>query len=99
MHPEVTISDEELAIRTTSSNYHGSEDRRSSSPNAARLMHGQEHGVVQVTAHFNPYQRRPIKPQQSEEEKLLRKIRAMIHHEQRVRELEDASEVSDDIEE
>jgi hypothetical protein len=100
MHPEVTISDEELAIRTTSNNYCGLEDRRSTSPHAARLVTSPEHGgVVQVIAHFNPYQRRPIKPQQSEEEKLLRKIRAMIHHEQRVRALEDASEVSDDVEE
>ncbi|KAG0047380.1 hypothetical protein BGZ83_007546 [Gryganskiella cystojenkinii] len=99
MHPDVTISDEELAIRTTSNHYRKPEDRRSTSPNAPRLLPSQENGVVQVVAHFNPYQRRPIKPQHSEEEKLLRKIRAMIQHEQRVRELEDASEVSDDIEE
>ncbi|KAG0083493.1 hypothetical protein BGZ93_008161 [Podila epicladia] len=92
MHPEVHISDEELAIRTTSV-YHGSLVDRSPSRPVVR------EGVVQVITHFNPYQRRPIKPQQSEEEKLLKKIRAMIHHQQRVRELANGSDVSDDMEE
>ncbi|KAG0022445.1 hypothetical protein BGZ82_011023 [Podila clonocystis] len=92
MHPEVHISDEELAIRTTSS-YHGSLVDRSPTRPVVR------EGVVQVITHFNPYQRRPIKPQQSEEEKLLKKIRAMIHHQQRVRELANGSDVSDDMEE
>ncbi|KAF9387427.1 hypothetical protein CPC16_007035 [Podila verticillata] len=89
MHPDVHISDEELAIRTTS--YHPIHDR---SPRPVV-----REGVVQVITHFNPYQRRPIKPQQSEEEKLLKKIRAMIHHQQRVRELANGSDVSDDMEE
>ncbi|KAF9017848.1 hypothetical protein BGZ52_004757 [Haplosporangium bisporale] len=89
MHPDVHISDEELAIRTTS--YHPIHDR---SPRPVV-----REGIVQVITHFNPYQRRPIKPQQSEEEKLLKKIRAMIHHQQRVRELANGSDVSDDMEE
>ena len=115
MHPDVTISDDELSVRTTPATaggehhhhlqqqQHGHGDM-SLSVNAgggggARLIPSKEPGVVQVIAHFNPYQRRPIQPQQSEEERLLRKIRAMIHHQQRVRELEDGSEVSDEMDE
>ncbi|KAG9326404.1 hypothetical protein KVV02_008024 [Mortierella alpina] len=98
MHPEVSISDEELSVRTSVAN-HGGHTRANPSSNGSRLVPGHESGVVQVIAHFSPYQRRPIKPQQSEEERLLRKIRAMIHHQQRVRELEDGSEVSDEMDE
>ncbi|KAF9955499.1 hypothetical protein BGZ72_003665 [Mortierella alpina] len=98
MHPEVTITDEELSVRT-SVNSHSGHARSNPSSNGSRLVPGHEPGVVQVIAHFSPYQRRPIKPQQSEEERLLRKIRAMIHHQQRVRELEDGSEVSDEMDE
>ncbi|KAF9277615.1 hypothetical protein BGZ68_009171 [Mortierella alpina] len=98
MHPEVSISDEELSVRTSITNHSG-HPRSNSSSNGSRLVPGHESGVVQVIAHFSPYQRRPIKPQQSEEERLLRKIRAMIHHQQRVRELEDGSEVSDEMDE
>ncbi|KAG0325434.1 hypothetical protein BG004_003221 [Podila humilis] len=97
MHPDVHISDEELAIRTSHNPYHISDsliDRPSPCPSLV-----QKHGVVQVITHFNPYQRRPIKPQQSEEEKLLKKIRAMIHHQQRVRELANGSDVSDEMDE
>ncbi|KAF9168949.1 hypothetical protein BGX21_004657 [Mortierella sp. AD011] len=105
MHPEVTISDEELAIRATTSPIHGSEDQgmlgttSTRSPHGSRLVHGSGSGAVQVIAHFNPYQRRPIEPQQYEEEMLLRKIRTMVQHQKRVRELEYGSEVSDDMEE
>ncbi|CAO3573814.1 unnamed protein product [Mortierella alpina] len=98
MHPEVSLSDEELSLRTSVTN-HSAHARSSSSSNGSRLVPGHESGVVQVIAHFSPYQRRPIKPQQSEEERLLRKIRAMIQHQQRVRELEDGSEVSDEMDE
>ncbi|KAF9404506.1 hypothetical protein BGZ94_004131, partial [Podila epigama] len=96
MHPDVMISDEELAVRTTSSPYHASDNlvnRSSPRPAVSNF------GVAQVITHFNPYQRRPIKPQQSEEEKLLKKIRAMIHHQQRVRELAYGSEASDEMDE
>ncbi|OAQ34210.1 hypothetical protein K457DRAFT_819117 [Linnemannia elongata AG-77] len=117
MHPDVTISDDELSVRTTSvtaggehhhylqQQQHGHGDMSLSINGGgggggnARLIPSKEPGVVQVIAHFNPYQRRPIQPQQSEEERLLRKIRAMIHHQQRVRELEDGSEVSDEMDE
>ncbi|KAF9900666.1 hypothetical protein BX616_002528 [Lobosporangium transversale] len=99
MHPEVNISDEELAIRTASSPTHEAQDLEDRSLQKARLVMGSEPGVVQVIAHFNPYQRRPIKPQRYEEERLLRTIRAMIQHQQRVRELEYGSEVSDEMEE
>ncbi|KAF8983535.1 hypothetical protein BGZ46_010043 [Entomortierella lignicola] len=102
MHPEVAISDEELAIRTATDSLHDTEDHdimSAHTPHGARLIHGNGTGVVQVIAHFNPYQRRPIKPQQYEEEMLLKKIRAMIQHQKRVRELEYGSEVSDDMEE
>ncbi|KAG0356077.1 hypothetical protein BGZ54_000850 [Gamsiella multidivaricata] len=97
MHPEVTISDEELAIRTESSAVHEIQDRTMHTSHGARLLPGKEPGVVQVIAHFNPYQRRPIKPQHYEEEMLLKKIRDMIQHQQRMRELEDGSEISDDM--
>lgn len=119
MHPDVTISDDELSIRTTPGTAGGEHYRHlqqhqhghghgdmslsasgdSGDGGGARLIPSKEPGVVQVIAHFNPYQRRPIQPQQSEEERLLRKIRAMIHHQQRVRELEDGSEVSDEMDE
>ncbi|KAG0212793.1 hypothetical protein BGX28_005640 [Mortierella sp. GBA30] len=98
MHPDVSISDEELALRTSASN--DGPIHSTASSNGSRLAPGHEPGTaVQVIAHFSPYQRRPIKPQQSEEERLLRKIRAMIHHQQRLRELEDGSEVSDEMDE
>ncbi|GJJ79092.1 hypothetical protein EMPS_11451 [Entomortierella parvispora] len=106
MHPDVAISDEELAIRTTASSPQMQrakspspvKNAASSSP-APRLVKTKEHPVVQVITHFNPYQRRPIKPQQSEEQRLLKQIRAMIQHQQRVRQFQDGSEVSDDMEE
>ena len=108
MHPDVVISDEELSIKTT---LVSTPQARVSSPApfvksssvasspSARLVKSKEHAVVQVITHFNPYQRRPIKPQQSEEQRLLKQIRAMIHHQQRVRELQYGSEVSDEMEE
>lgn len=106
MHPDVSISDEELAIRTTASSpemqrikSHSPVQNTASSAPSPRLVKTKEHPVVQVITHFNPYQRRPIKPQQSEEQRLLKQIRAMIQHQQRVRQLQDGSEVSDDMEE
>ncbi|KAF9107448.1 hypothetical protein BGX29_006315 [Mortierella sp. GBA35] len=111
MHPDVAISDDELSIRTTPTTaggehhhhqqqqLYGDMSLSTNGSGGARLIPSKEPGVVQVIAHFNPYQRRPIQPQQSEEERLLRKIRAMIHHQQRVRELEDGSEVSDEMDE
>ncbi|KAF9929678.1 hypothetical protein FBU30_001308 [Linnemannia zychae] len=116
MHPDMTISDDELSIRTMPTTagvesqyrfqhhhqqqqYNNMSRTINKSDGSARLIPSKEPGVVQVIAHFNPYQRRPIQPQQSEEERLLRKIRAMIHHQQQVRELEDGSEVSDEMEE
>jgi len=106
MHPEVSISDEELSIRTTTSSPQMQrakspfpvKNTASSSP-SPRLVKTKEYPVVQVITHFNPYQRRPIKPQQSEEQRLLKQIRAMIQHQQRVRQLQDGSEVSDEMEE
>ncbi|KAG0062495.1 hypothetical protein BGZ89_010615 [Linnemannia elongata] len=56
-------------------------------------------GCGKTFSQLGNLKRRPIQPQQSEEERLLRKIRAMIHHQQRVRELEDGSEVSDEMDE
>ncbi|KAI1320703.1 hypothetical protein EDD11_010237 [Mortierella claussenii] len=108
MHPDVHISDEELAIRTAASPTLDAQDHESSrgvllsslSHGPPRLVQGSEPGgAVQVIAHFNPYQRRPIKPQQFEEEQLLRKIRAMVQHQQRMREMEYGSEVSDEMDE
>ena len=112
MHPDVSISDEELSIKTSivstpqvraSSPSPSIKSSRavssSSSSPSARLVKSKDHPVVQVITHFNPYQRRPIKPQQSEEQRLLKQIRAMIHHQQRVRELQYGSEVSDEMEE
>lgn len=97
MHPDVSISDEELATRTEPGAVHVVQETVPRSPRGARLVPGKEPGAVQVIAHFNPYQRRPIKPQRYEEESLLRKIRVMIQHQQRMQELEDGSEVSDDM--
>ncbi|KAG0045002.1 hypothetical protein BGZ83_009737 [Gryganskiella cystojenkinii] len=114
MHPDMVISDEELAIRTTSvsspqvrasspspsiKSSLAKPSSPSSTPSSSRLVKSKVHPVVQVITHFNPYQRRPIKPQQSEEQRLLKEIRAMIHYQQRVRQLQDGSEVSDDMEE
>ncbi|KAF9978966.1 hypothetical protein BGZ73_007853 [Actinomortierella ambigua] len=93
MHPDVVISEEELAVRTTSSTHQGAMRP------VARLAPCVEDGVVQVIAHFSPYQRRPIRPQGYEKERLLKKIRIMLQHQQRVRELDDGSEVSDELSE
>ncbi|KAG0299838.1 hypothetical protein BGZ98_009719, partial [Dissophora globulifera] len=97
MHPDVAISDEELSVRAVRGAHHGIHDPIVQRSHGARLVPGKEPGAVQVITHFNPYQRRPIKPQHYEEEMLLKKIRAMIQHQQRVRELEDGSEVSDEM--
>lgn len=88
MHPEIALSDEELSAkssvtRTTRQTSHSPLDRKS------RDSQSPERGTVQVIAHFNPYQRRPIRPQRSEQEALLKDIRAMIQYQDRVRELSD----------
>lgn len=97
MHPDVLISEEDLAMRTEPGVVHVVQDTVIHPPHGARLVPGKEPGAVQVIAHFNPYQRRPIKPQRYEEDLLLKKIRAMIQHQQRMQELEDGSEASDDL--
>ncbi|KAG9068002.1 hypothetical protein KI688_011593 [Linnemannia hyalina] len=89
MHPEIALSDEELSAkspttRSTRQTSQGSSDRKT------RNSQSPERGTVQVIAHFNPYQRRPIRPQRSEQEALLKDIRAMIQHQDRVRQLSDS---------
>ncbi|KAG0310499.1 hypothetical protein BGZ97_012527 [Linnemannia gamsii] len=88
MHPEIALSDEELSaksithtLRQTSPGPSDRKTRDSQSP---------ERGTVQVVAHFNPYQRRPIHLQRSEQEGLLKDIRAMIQYQDRLRELSDS---------
>ncbi|KAF9191315.1 hypothetical protein BGZ51_007493 [Haplosporangium sp. Z 767] len=96
MHPDVCISDEDLAVRTTARSHSSA---KTNTHGAIRPSQGKGPKAVQVIAHFNPYQRRPIRPQKSEEAKLLKEIRAMLQHEQRVRALTDGSEVSDEMDE
>ncbi|KAF9357392.1 hypothetical protein BGX26_003779 [Mortierella sp. AD094] len=75
MHPDVNISDEELAVKTaTSTHAHTSY--------SGRTTQSQEQSAGQVIAHFHPYQRRPVGPQWSERAKLLRDIRTMIQYQE-----------------
>ncbi|KAF9132854.1 hypothetical protein BGW39_011147 [Mortierella sp. 14UC] len=93
MHPEIALSDEELSAKYATSSTrnrtrqasHGPSDRK------ARDSRSPERGAVQVIAHFNPYQRRPIRPQRSEQEVLLKTIRAMIQHQDRACDFSDSS--------
>ncbi|KAG0070377.1 hypothetical protein BGZ89_000782 [Linnemannia elongata] len=89
MHPDVALSDEELSAKspTTRTARQTSQDP---SNRQTRDSQSPERGTVQVIAHFNPYQRRPIRPQRSEQEALLKDIRAMIQYQDRVRELSDS---------
>ncbi|KAG0216505.1 hypothetical protein BGX28_000019 [Mortierella sp. GBA30] len=96
MHPDVTISDEELSIRTV---VKSRSPARPQTHRALRPVQSKTFDVVQVVAHFDPYQRRPIQPQRSERALLLKEIQAMLRHQQRVRALNDGSEASDEMEE
>ncbi|KAG0220358.1 hypothetical protein BGX33_000033 [Mortierella sp. NVP41] len=95
LHPDMALSDEELSTKSPATR-----TRQSSQglpDNKARDSQSPERGAVQVVAHFNPYQRRPIRPQRSEEDVLLKEIRAMIQYQERVRQLSDGSDLSDEM--
>ncbi|KAF9967110.1 hypothetical protein BGZ70_000085 [Mortierella alpina] len=96
MHPDVVISDEELSVRTSTK---PSMSAQSQTHRSARPVQSRDFDVVQVVAHFSPYQRRPIRPQPAERAFLLKEIQAMVRHQQRARDQQDGSEVSDDMEE
>ncbi|CAO3568244.1 unnamed protein product [Mortierella alpina] len=96
MHPDVVISDEELSVRTPSK---PSTSAQSQTHRSARPVQSRDFDVVQVVAHFSPYQRRPIRPQPAEKAFLLKEIQAMLRHQQRARDQQDVSEVSDEMEE
>ncbi|KAF8929496.1 hypothetical protein BGZ58_008891 [Dissophora ornata] len=90
MHPDVAISDEELAIRTVTSPSLMASAQTDRTASTSWVQ--EQQGTRQVVAHFNPYQRRPIHPHQSERKKLLRDIQVMLQHEERVQELTRRSE-------
>ncbi|KAF9986178.1 hypothetical protein BGZ75_002104 [Mortierella antarctica] len=96
MHPDVAISDEELSVRTPTK---PNTSVRSQTYRSARPVQSKDFDVVQVVAHFSPYQRRPIRPQPAERAFLLKEIQTMLRHQQRARDLQDGSEVSDEMEE
>ncbi|KAG0377693.1 hypothetical protein BGX24_005632 [Mortierella sp. AD032] len=86
MHPEIALSDEELSAKSTTTTIATVRTRQSSqgsSDRKTRDSQSPERGAVQVVAHFNPYQRRPIRPQRSEQEVLMKTIQAMIQHQDR----------------
>ena len=96
MHPDVVISDEELSVRTPTK---PSTSAQSQTHRSARPVQSRDFDVVQVVAHFSPYQRRPIRPQPAEKAFLLKEIQAMLRYQQRARDQQDVSEVSDEMEE
>ncbi|KAG0009146.1 hypothetical protein BGZ80_002694, partial [Entomortierella chlamydospora] len=77
MHPDVNISDEELAVKTAAST---SPITRAQASYSWRTT--QEQRAGQVIAHFHPYQRRPVGPQWSERTQLLRDIQTMIQYQE-----------------
>ncbi|KAF9583472.1 hypothetical protein BGW38_009389 [Lunasporangiospora selenospora] len=103
MHPDAPMTDEELSIRTRGGDGHsrGQSGFGRSQRTAVLVNPEGGDGPVQVITYFTPQQRRPIKPQQSEEARLVRKIREMMRFQRRrrVRELEAGSEASDDMDE
>ncbi|KAF8981574.1 hypothetical protein BGZ46_002556 [Entomortierella lignicola] len=96
MHPDVFISDEELALKTATNT---SPILHAQASCSGRTAHHQEQTHGQVITHFHPYQRRPIGPQWSEKPRLLIEIRAMIQYQdQHAQEATYESEVTDDME-
>ncbi|KAG0370836.1 hypothetical protein BGZ54_003558 [Gamsiella multidivaricata] len=96
MHPDMSISDEEMAIKSATSPSHSAQDRTERSTQTHRIK---EQGHRQVIAYFNPYQRRPIHPQRSERDVLIKDISTILQHQERALDLALGSELSDDMEE
>ncbi|KAF9909333.1 hypothetical protein BX616_011218 [Lobosporangium transversale] len=79
MHPDMIISDEELASKVVV----GSPRIRSIHAEPALCgSQKKKQAPRHVVTHFNPYQRRPIHPLQSEADFLLREIQAMIRYQE-----------------
>ncbi|KAF9931862.1 hypothetical protein FBU30_009442 [Linnemannia zychae] len=92
IHPEVVFSDEELSAKST---LRIRQPSQAASEPKARHSPSPERKAIQVIAHFDPYQRRPISPQRSEEEILLKSIRAMIRYQDQAREFFESDSMSD----